>query len=309
MSEHIKDLLAHLKREWVNMPNYKMSWVSDSLVELEYKDTEIASLKEEVDDGINDIKELAAEVRNARTENERLKEGVERLDKAFNAALKQRNDLFTENTALHEKVERLAGQLEHIKGSLANVTLNSRRNTDWYEKENTALREKVERILTWTEKRGLILFEVDRIEFDQVIAGEESERVMTRDQFICEDILHKCWHEWTGKDSLKARARRGDGRQCKKCKVAIDDASRHDNPSFSTSHAYELQQFVLRADWWPGFELFVWATKWRKLKNQPMPDAGYIKWLFSDASRFADLVVAFDKMRKGKPEGGSDGTA
>jgi hypothetical protein len=48
MSEHIKNLLTHLKREWVNMPNYKKSWVADSLVELDTKDSEIARLKAEV---------------------------------------------------------------------------------------------------------------------------------------------------------------------------------------------------------------------------------------------------------------------
>ena len=110
---------------------------------------------------------------------------------------------------------------------------------------------------------------------------------MTRDEYIQTEVMQKCWHE-----ILPYAAETGF--VCDKCKrkdiPAIESLMR---PNFSTSpDAYELQQFVLRAEWWLDFELFVWA-KWRKPKNQPMPDAGYIKWLFSDASRFADLVATY----------------
>jgi hypothetical protein len=66
----------------------------------------------------------------------------------------------------------------------------------------------------------------------------------------------------------------------------------------------ELQQFVLRAEWWPKFVDCVVRRWWGETDHGiRAASPQFIKWLFSDASRFADLVAEFDKMRKGKPEG------
>jgi hypothetical protein len=63
-------------------------------------------------DGCSSWEQMAWE---ATAEIARLTKEVERLDKAFNAALKQRNDLFTENAALREKVERAKDALREIR--------------------------------------------------------------------------------------------------------------------------------------------------------------------------------------------------
>jgi hypothetical protein len=67
--------------------------------------------------------------------------------------------------------------------------------------------------------------------------------------------------------------------------------------NFSTSHAYELQRFVLRAEWWGEF--YWWAVRWdEKWVTGPPEPGAFTKWLFSDASRFADLVAEFRGWKK-----------
>jgi hypothetical protein len=54
--------------------------------------------------------------------------------------------------------------------------------------------------------------------------------------------------------------------------------------------AYNLMQFVMGEKWWEEFEEYAWMNR------TPEADSGsphYLKWLFSDASRFADLVAEF----------------
>jgi hypothetical protein len=105
---------------------------------------------------------------------------------------------------------------------------------------------------------------------------------MIRDEYIQTEVMGKCWHEWDyvpiERDYI-----------CTKCKAWKEDDG--DNPNFSTSRdAYELQQFVLRAELWEEFEEYAWMNR------TPEADRGsphYLKWLFSDASRFADLVAEF----------------
>jgi hypothetical protein len=84
--------------------------------------------------------------------------------------------------------------------------------------------------------------------------------------------------------------------KCLKCNVRYC----HDNPNFSTSHAYELQQFVLRAKRWDEFVSYAFWYPETGLKREAFYDHEAIYWLFSDASRFADLVAEF---RGYKPEG------
>jgi hypothetical protein len=60
----------------------------------------------------------------------------------------------------------------------------------------------------------------------------------------------------------------------------------------------ELQQFVLREEWWKEF---YWSS-FKKWKG-PRYSSGYhlfAQWLFSDASRFADLVAEFKGYKEDK---------
>jgi hypothetical protein len=111
---------------------------------------------------------------------------------------------------------------------------------------------------------------------------------MTRDEYIQTEVMGKCWHE------LEHKVVRGFVHgECKKCHGKFSGRySNPERPNYSTSHAYELQQFVLRADWWGKFHV------WCEEKHYWMDDserisANFTKWLFSDASRFADLVAEF----------------
>ena len=110
---------------------------------------------------------------------------------------------------------------------------------------------------------------------------------MTRDEYIQTEVMGKCWHEWQGIESTY-----GWSSKCQKCgKIEITKYTQENYPNFSTSpDAYELQQFVLRAEWWSEFIVCAWQnrTTYADIKS-----SNFIKWLFSDASRFADLVAEF----------------
>ena len=117
---------------------------------------------------------------------------------------------------------------------------------------------------------------------------------MTRDEYIQTEVMGKCWHEWQGIESTY-----GWSSKCQKCgKIEITKYTQENYPNFSTSpYAYELQQFVLRAEWW---DEFVWYAFWsdEDMQEARNPAEGHytakvIAWLFSDASRFADLVAEF----------------
>ena len=118
---------------------------------------------------------------------------------------------------------------------------------------------------------------------------------MTRDQFITEKVLRKCWHE--------RQANLWEG--CKKCGATLTDLPWGDgryisienlNPNYSTSPAdiLALQQLVMGAEWWKKFGDFCYykhhaSSNMRKWINTP----DYTKWLFYDPDRFADLVAEF----------------
>jgi hypothetical protein len=116
---------------------------------------------------------------------------------------------------------------------------------------------------------------------------------VTRDQYITENILHKCWHDWLQTSACSIEW------QCSKCGVTFfgsrnEYVSPETNPDFSASHAYELQQFVLRAEWWAPFWKSVWLERAVDATGRDViDDYEIIAWLFSDASRFADLVAEF----------------
>jgi hypothetical protein len=55
----------------------------------------------------------------------------------------------------------------------------------------------------------------------------------------------------------------------------------------------ELQQFVLRAEWWLDFKGFVFDRMIDLGEYGPECKGDFTGWLFSDASRFADLVAEF----------------
>jgi hypothetical protein len=135
---------------------------------------------------------------------------------------------------------------------------------------------------------------------------------MTRDEYIQTEVMGKGYHcAWCNRDLIPVEVTYGE--DCAICGAHLF------NPNFSTSHAYELQQFVLRADWLDEFVHFAFdATEegrfpYTKIKYDEKTHyddfyytAQFIKWLFSDASRFADLVAEF----KGyKPSGGTYETA
>ena len=114
---------------------------------------------------------------------------------------------------------------------------------------------------------------------------------MTRDEYIQTEVMQKCWHE-----ILPYAAETGF--VCDKCKrkdiPAIESLMR---PNFSTSpDAYELQQFVLRADWWREFNEYAWGKFLAERKSlgqmQYILVGDFTKWCF-DASRFAGLVAEF----------------
>jgi hypothetical protein len=109
---------------------------------------------------------------------------------------------------------------------------------------------------------------------------------MTRDEYIQTEVMGKCWHE------IQTSCL---GDICLKCKEETFGFAVLIKPNFSTSHAYELQQFVLGADWWPTFDVFA-ANKMSEINKahyQYITQASFIAWLFSDADRFADLVAEF----------------
>lgn len=66
------------------------------------------------------------------------------------------------------------------------------------------------------------------------------EEEMKRDQFICEEVLHKCWHEWDGPQRPV----------CWKCGKFVLA-----NPDYSEEPAdiLELQRFTMGAEWWGAF--------------------------------------------------------
>jgi hypothetical protein len=137
MSEHIKDMLNHLKREWLNMPNYKMSWVSDSLAELEYKDSEIERLKEEVERLKTDIDGENTELANRAVKKllSAMKTAIDEVSDPYwlGRSEMEWKDLREENAALCEKVENI---VEWVKYNAYNRCLNcgSREgDTDWDE--------------------------------------------------------------------------------------------------------------------------------------------------------------------------------
>lgn len=110
---------------------------------------------------------------------------------------------------------------------------------------------------------------------------------MTRDQFICE-MMGKCWHEWS-------IAVPGRSIVCNKCNMRASIHKTY-NPAFSTHPAdiLELQQFVMGAEWYKDFFYHHWVgnqTEWRTDAAFLVPD--FIKWLYSDQSRFADLVAEY----------------
>jgi hypothetical protein len=129
---------------------------------------------------------------------------------------------------------------------------------------------------------------------------------MTRDEYIQTEVLRKCWHE------IQTSCL---GDICLKCKEETFGFAVLINPNFSTSRAYELQQFVLGAEWWEEF-FRPWAImKWQatlsfdELRGHMLLHTAspcFAKWLFSDADRFADLVAEF---RGYKPSGGTYETA
>jgi hypothetical protein len=104
---------------------------------------------------------------------------------------------------------------------------------------------------------------------------------MTRDEYIQTEVMGKCWHE------IQTSCL---GDICLKCKEETFGFAVLINPNFSTSHAYELQQFVLRAEWWGEFEEVMREAFCDWIGHE---DMHFIPWLFSDASRFADLVAEF----------------
>jgi hypothetical protein len=111
---------------------------------------------------------------------------------------------------------------------------------------------------------------------------------MTRDEYIQTEVMQKCWHEWVDVED--------DWPECALCKCRKYHVP--DNPNFSTSPAdiLELQQFVLRAEWWKLFGSFAFSRWWKEVgESEVWNDGsnGYAKWLFSDASRFADLVAQY----------------
>jgi hypothetical protein len=123
---------------------------------------------------------------------------------------------------------------------------------------------------------------------------------MTRDQFITEKILKRCWHE--------RQANLWEG--CKKCGKTATDlpwgdgryiSPEHLNPNYSTSPAdiLELQRFVMGAEWrkhflsWSGAKYIHDLYGKEKIIGKRFRHDEFIAWLFSDASRFADLVAEF----------------
>jgi hypothetical protein len=61
----------------------------------------------------------------------------------------------------------------------------------------------------------------------------------------------------------------------------------------------ELQQFVLGAAWWDEFCLFAFNKDEHRLYCPVSWMSHFIAWLFSDASRFADLVAEFRGWKDG----------
>lgn len=110
---------------------------------------------------------------------------------------------------------------------------------------------------------------------------------MTRDEYIQTEVMQKCWHEWSvfmpGRSIV-----------CNKCGM-IASIHKIYNPAFSThpSDSYELQQFVLRTEWWLYFKGFVFDRMVDLGEYGPEGKGDFTGWLFSDASRFADLVAEF----------------
>jgi len=111
---------------------------------------------------------------------------------------------------------------------------------------------------------------------------------VTRDQFITEKVLRKCWHE--------RQANLWEG--CKKCGATLTDLPWGDgryisienlNPNYSTSPAdiLALQQLVMGAEWWGKFYWWIYD------KSGLIGPSEAVQWLFSDHNHFADLVAEF----------------
>ena len=109
---------------------------------------------------------------------------------------------------------------------------------------------------------------------------------MTRDQFLCE-MTGKCWH------NIQTSCL---GDICLKCKKETFGFAVLVNPNYSTSPAdiLALQQFVMEQKWWSSFKYNMEDAHARLLIRSDKPtEIDFIKWLFSDPDRFAELVAEY----------------
>jgi hypothetical protein len=115
---------------------------------------------------------------------------------------------------------------------------------------------------------------------------------MTRDQFICEKVMGKCWHELKDECMNDIFPKCSCGRAFNNKRILENHCERN-NPNYSTSPAdiLALQQFVMGAEWWRDFCSWAWSKNHDS--GGDWGTSAFVKWLFSDPERFATLVAEY----------------